>query len=127
MLLARISCPHGKNAVMFVKCKQTNISINDRNNMSRTFTIEKSENNVEGGHFVSGSPYNAAKKASRKLFKDEKTKTELRFTLREQTSGSAKKEFQYIAFKHVLSEPRIIKRGNVEIKVGTEYKVKSAC
>jgi hypothetical protein len=127
MLLARISCPHGKNAVMFVKCKRTNILFNDRNNMSRTFTIEKSENNVEGGHFVSGSPYNAAKKASRKLFKDEKTKTELRFTLREQTSGSAKKEFQYIAFKHVLSEPRIIKRGNVEIKVGTEYKVKSAC
>jgi len=112
---------------MFVKCKRTNILFNDRNNMSRTFTIEKSENNVEGGHFVSGSPYNAAKKASRKLFKDEKTKTELRFTLREQTSGSAKKEFQYIAFKHVLSEPRIIKRGNVEIKVGTEYKVKSAC
>lgn len=96
--------------------------------MSRTFTIEKSENHVEGGHFVSSVPYNAAKKAARRLFKDEKSKKEqLRFTLRETTADSAKKEFHYVATKHILPEPRIIKRGDVEIKVTVEYKIKSAC
>lgn len=96
--------------------------------MSRTFTIETSENHVTGGHFTSSVPYNAAKKASRKLFSEGKTKHhELRFTLRETTAGSAKKEFHYVAMKHVLPEPRVIKRGDVEIKVTTEYKVKSAC
>lgn len=96
--------------------------------MSRTFTIEKAENHVTGGHFTSSVPYNAAKKAARKLFKEGKTThSELRFTLRETTAGSAKKEFHYVAMKHVLPEPRIIKRGDVEIKVAVEYKVKSAC
>ena len=93
---------------------------------SRTFTIASSENNVTGGHFTGSAPYNAGKKAARKLFAESKSKhNELRFVLRETTADSKKKEFHYIAIKHVLSEPRIIKRGPVEISVTVEYKIKS--
>jgi hypothetical protein len=95
--------------------------------MTRTFTIESSENHVTGGHFTGSIPSGAARKAARKLFKEGKdNKHELNFTLRETTAGSKKKEFHYIAIKHVLDEPRVIKRGDVEIKVSVEYKVKAA-
>jgi hypothetical protein len=93
---------------------------------SRNFTIASSENNVTGGTFSSAVPYNAAKKAARKLFTEGKSShNELRFVLRETTADSKKKEYHYVAIKHVLKEPRIIKRGDVEITVGVEYKVKS--
>jgi len=95
---------------------------------ARTFTIAASENNVVGGHFTGAAPYNAAKKAARKLFTEGKSKhKELRFTLRETTAESAKKEFHYVAMKVVLPEPRVVKRGAVEYTVSVEYKVKSAC
>jgi hypothetical protein len=94
---------------------------------SRTFTIASAENNVVGGHFTGVAPWNAAKKAARKLFTEGKSKhAELRFTLRETTADSKKKVFQYIAIKHVLPTPRVVKRGNVEYTVSVEYKVKSA-
>jgi hypothetical protein len=97
--------------------------------MSRTFTIVSSENNVVGGNFTGSAPYNAAKKAARKLFTEKASKhKELRFVLGETTADSAKKEFHYIAMKHVLPEPRVVKRGTVEYTISVEYKVKSvAC
>lgn len=95
--------------------------------MPRTFTIESAENKITGGHFTGAAPWNAAKKAARKLFTEGKGKhTELRFTLRETTADSKKKEFQYIAIKHVLPTPRVVKRGDTEYTVSVEYKVKSA-
>lgn len=84
---------------------------------SNSYTIEQSDINFSGGRYLSLNPYTAAKKAANQLFRkinnEEKykkfksTKT-LKFTLRETTSGSIKKEFTYKATQVKLDKPIII-------------------
>jgi hypothetical protein len=89
--------------------------------MSNSYTIEKSDINYSGGRYLSTNPYNAAKKAANQLFrkiKNEKkynkfksSKT-LKFTLRETTSSSNKKEFTYKASQVKLDKPiKVIIKG----------------
>ncbi len=92
----------------------------------RFFTVEKSDIKKDGGRFSSSTPYNAAAKAARSLFRQYKgAKTEIRFTLRETTQGSANKTYTYIGIKTVLNKPKVIVRGDKEILIEHEYSVKS--
>lgn len=97
--------------------------------MSRSFTIEKSDIGETGGRFMGNEPYQVASKVARSLFKSasehKKKKTEIRFTIRETTEGSAKKLFTYIGMKKSLHKPIIVKRGDTEIKIRHTYHVKS--
>jgi len=95
--------------------------------MDRTFTIEKCESipDCEGGRYTGKIPSQAARKAGRALFKIAPKKRQIRFTIREMTQDSNKKEFTYTATKVKLTEPKVIKRGDVEITVKYEYLVKA--
>lgn len=94
--------------------------------MDRTFTVEKAAvKDGEGGRFTGKIPSQAARKAGRALLKLAPKKKQVRFTLRETTQGSEKKEYTYIATKTKLDEPKVIKRGDVEITVTHEYLVKA--
>lgn len=98
--------------------------------MSRSFTIEKSEIGVVGGRFMGKEPYRVAMKAARSLFADasehhHKKKSGIRFTLRETTEGSAKKQYHYIGSKKSLHKPIVVKRGESEITIRHTYHVKS--
>jgi hypothetical protein len=97
---------------------------------TRNFTIEKSEIGFTGGLYTGKEPYRVAAKAARALFNQAATgkkgkKQEIRFTLRETTMDSNKKEYHYIGMKKSLSEPIVVKRGDVEIKIKHTYHVKS--
>jgi hypothetical protein len=93
--------------------------------MDRTFTVEATPvKGGEGGRFTGKSPSQAAKKAGRALLKLG-TKRQIKFTLREMTQGSDKKEFKYTATKVKLDTPKVIERGNVKITIQYEYLVKS--
>lgn len=91
----------------------------------RSFTVDNSDTNVTGGRYLASSPLAAARKAARQLFKDTRKKT-IRFGMRETSQGSEKKVFFYVANKVALDEPKVIVRGDREIKIKTEYKV-AAC
>lgn len=94
--------------------------------MDRFFTVEKSDVDVVGGRYKAKSPYNAAVKAARMLFREQKgNKTMVRFTIRETTRDSNGKTFEYIGNKSALSEPKIVVRGDSEIKITHSYSVKS--
>jgi secreted Zn-dependent insulinase-like peptidase len=97
--------------------------------MERTFTIESSEVDVTGGRFTGKAPYNVAAKVARSLFKDlkgkNKKKTEIRFAIRETTRGSDNKTFHYIGTKKTLPEPKVVVRGDVELKIEHVYHIKS--
>jgi hypothetical protein len=91
----------------------------------RNFTVEFCELLDMGGLFKGKTPGQAARKAARKLFKLSPKKREIKFTLREMTQGSGKKEYKYVATKHMLDTPKVIQRGPVTITVTTEYIVKA--
>lgn len=97
--------------------------------MSRSFTIVKSDVDVDGGRYTGKAPYNVAAKVARALFDAIKGKKhqhhEIRFTIRETTDGSAKKEFTYIGMKKRLHKAIVVKRGDVEITIHHKYHVKS--
>jgi len=88
-------------------------------NMTRNFVSP----NVEGGRFTGKVPSVVAKKVARKLLQDNTT---VAFSIREVTQGSAKKTYNYVGTKKPLNPPRLVKRGDVEFKVTTEYIVKKA-
>lgn len=91
--------------------------------MDRTFTVSKSEVNVTGGAYKGKSPYNAAAKAARAIFKESGTKKkEIRFTIEDKESGKA---FNYIGVKEAFDQPLVIKRGDSEIKIAHKYHIKS--
>lgn len=91
--------------------------------MDRSFTVSKSEVNVTGGSYKGKSPYNAAAKAARAIFKESGTKKkEIRFTLEDESSG---KTFNYIGVKESLDTPLVIKRGDSKIKIAHKYHIKS--
>lgn len=94
---------------------------------ARSFTIASSEIGVEGGRYMGSSPYTAAAKAARALYKEKKAgkKTAIRFTVRETTRGEDGKTFEYIGMKEQLDQPKEIKRGDTTITVTHVYRVKS--
>lgn len=82
--------------------------------MTNSYTIEKSDINFSGGRYLSANPYNAAKKAANQLFRKIKNDKKynkfksskaLKFTLRETTANSNKKEFTYKASRVKLDKP----------------------
>jgi len=94
-------------------------------NGKRTFTIDHSEVSVkEGGRFVSNSPWSAAKKAIKQIYKEGAKKKEIRFTIRETTQGSEGKEFAYIGAKFDLKTPKVVRLGNTEVTYTTDYEVR---
>lgn len=94
--------------------------------MDRSFTIETSEIGVTGGRYMAKSPYNAAAKAARMLFREQTgKKTKIRFTLRETTRGEGGKVWEYIGIKNALAKPKVIVRGDSEITITHSYSVKS--
>lgn len=88
---------------------------------SKTYTIHTSCINVTGGRFKSSSPSAAAKKAATSLFrrasKMQKYKSykKITFCLRESTSGSEKKMFEYSATRVKLVKPIVRVINGVEI------------
>jgi len=94
---------------------------------ARSFTVEGSEIGVTGGRYMSASPYSAAAKAARAMFKDAKVgkKTSVRFTLRETTREGEGGLFTYIGMKEKLDEPKVVERGASKIIIEHMYKVKS--
>jgi len=93
----------------------------------RTFTISDShmKDIGEGGRYTGKAPSQAARKAGRALLKLNPTKRQVKFTLREMSQGSDKKEFSYTATKVKLDTPKTIVRGDTQITVQYEYLVKS--
>ena len=84
----------------------------------RRFTIKSTEAKLPqgySGHFESNSPWAAARKATRAIYRESKTtKKEIRFVLRETTQGSAHKEYHYIGVKRKLEKP--VDTGRVNAK-----------
>lgn len=90
----------------------------------RSFTIIESDVAELGGRYVASTPIAAARKASRQIFK--KTAQNLiRFVLKETTRGATKKQFSYVANRELMKEPKIIRRGDREIKYTVAYTVKA--
>jgi hypothetical protein len=87
---------------------------------TRTFVCP----DIEGGRFTGKVPSVVAKKVARKLLQGSKNTVE--FSIRETTKDSAKKTFDYIGTKKTINPPKIVKRGDVEIKITKEYIVKKA-
>lgn len=94
--------------------------------MDRFFTVEASEVGITGGRYKAKSPYNAAAKAARILFREQKgTKTKIRFTIRETTREGTGKTYEYIGVKSALSQPKVVVRGDSQITITHSYSVKS--
>jgi len=91
----------------------------------RNFTVEMCSVESLGGIYKGKTPGQAARKAARKLFKISPARKSIEFTLREQTRGSEGKEYKYMAVQSVLAEPKVIRRGDVDITVTKEYIVKA--
>lgn len=95
----------------------------------RSFTVV----NVEGspakkksvGRYISKDPSGAAKKAASQLFRKKSAK-KITFTIRETTSGSAKKTYDYVAEKELLKKPvvRVINGVIIENKYKISVKAK---
>ena len=86
----------------------------------RTFTVES-----KGGRYKSKNPISAAKKAASKLFKKGSAKTEITFTIRETTAGSAKKTYKYLATRTKKVKPVKVVIKGVEIVYEYDITVKS--
>jgi hypothetical protein len=88
---------------------------------SKTYTIHSSCINVTGGRYKSSSPSSAAKKAASMLFRraakmpKHKSCKKITFCLRESTSGSDKKMFDYSATRVKLVKPIVRVINGVEI------------
>ena len=93
----------------------------------RTFTIESSCINVVGGRYKSDTPNGTAKKVASKLFrkasKSQKYKAmkKMRFCIRETTSGSDKKTYEYTATRVKLAKPVVRVLNGVNIV--NKYKI----
>jgi hypothetical protein len=106
----------------------------------RTFTIQGSDLGFEGGRYKGTSPFLAARKAAKQLFRmveNKKSKAawkkyskfssykKLKFILREASRGSDKTTHYYEATVQPLPEPKVIKRNGVEITVTKTIHVKT--
>lgn len=105
----------------------------------RKFKITHSDGGYEGGNYSSnksGTPLSAAQRAASTLFmmaRNEKGKPAwkkyesdsvlIKFTIRETTRGSEKKDYQYEAKIHHLpaSQQKTVKRGDMEYTI--RYKI----
>lgn len=87
----------------------------------RTFTIDNSCIDVDGGRYKSTTPSGAAKKAASRLFKKAKgsakykTIRKLTFCMREITQGSDKEKYHYKANRVKLTKPLEREIGGVKI------------
>jgi hypothetical protein len=106
----------------------------------RTFTIQGSDLGFEGGRYKGTSPFLAARKAAKQLFRMVENKKKvskwnkyhkfasykkLKFLLREVSRGSDKTTHYYEATVEPLPEPKVIKRNGVEITVTKTIHVKT--
>jgi len=88
---------------------------------TKTYTIHSSCINVTGGRYKSSSPSSAAKKAASMLFRKaakmpkHKSCKKITFCLRESTTGSDKKMFDYSATRVKLVKPIVRIINGVEI------------
>jgi hypothetical protein len=106
---------------------------------NRTFTIQRSDLDFEGGRYKGKSPIAAANKAAAQLFimlenKDNKPEWKkykkfayfkLKFIIRESTRGSDKNTYTYYATSVKLSKPILVKRGDTEFTVSKKIYVKA--
>lgn len=97
-----------------------------------TFTVAGSAIGFSGGNYKSETPMAAAKKAGRQLFlrikndtkyKKFKSKTSIKFVLRQKATGNPGKTHVYVVTQKKLKTPKTIKRGDVDIKIEFEYVV----
>jgi hypothetical protein len=107
--------------------------------VNRTFTIQGSDLNFEGGRYTGKTPVQAAKKAAKQLFRMLKNKDnkpewkkyqkfsydKLKFIVRETTRGSDKSTYDYVATSEKLAKPLVIKRGDIEFTVTRKIIVKA--
>lgn len=93
----------------------------------RSFTIVSAEvAQPANSRYISKTPYRAAGKATRILFRNApKGKHQIRFTLEETTRGSAGKRYTYIGAREELKEPQQIARGDRTITINYVYSVKA--
>lgn len=87
----------------------------------RTFVCD----DIKGGLYKGKIPCVVAKKVARKLLQ-QGNDTSVNFSIRETTKDSPMKTFNYVGTKKTLNPPKMIKRGDVEIRITTEYNVKKA-
>eukprot|EP00960_Hanusia_phi_P053859 762478-Hanusia_phi.AAC.10 len=97
-----------------------------------TYTVAGSAIGFAGGNYKSDAPMAAAKKAGRQLFRKvqsddkyakHKNKTTIKFVLRQKATGNPGKQFSYVVTQKKLKTPKIITRGNTEIKIEFAYDV----
>lgn len=91
----------------------------------KSYTVESSAVDITGGRYKSSSPSGAAKKAARMLFRKCKKKVKkIRFVIRETTSGSGKKTFEYTATRTKLAKPVVRVLDGVKVVNQFKYSVK---
>lgn len=98
----------------------------------RTFTVISSIVQEKGGRYTSKNPLSAAKKAASQLFKKagktkHKNKKQIKFELKETTSGSDKKTMKYVATRVKLAQPKVIEIMGNKITYNYQIKVRAAC
>lgn len=119
-------------------------SSSGKSSSKRNFVLTDSSIGYKGGKYSSnksGTPLSAAQRAASVLFrmaqnkgakpeykKYESSNELIKFTIRESTQGSEKKEYQYEAkIKHLHgSDVKVVKRGNVEYTVSQRITVRAA-
>jgi hypothetical protein len=91
----------------------------------RSFTVEDSEVKVTANtRYKSTTPRGAALKAVRHMYDNGATKKEIKFTIRETTQGSDKKEYSYYGAKFDLKTPKEVKIGNTTVTYNHVYEVR---
>lgn len=99
------------------------------NSADRSFTIVDCEvkSPSDNPRYVSKTPGGAAAKAARRIFATikNKSKNQVRFTLKETTQGSAGNQYRYIGMKEKLAEPKVTVLAGKEIIRTHVFKVKS--
>ena len=97
----------------------------------RSFTIESATGitipDDASMRYKSKSPIAAAKKATRRLFKLAKGKKvkQIRFILRETTSGSGGSTYKYIGMRTEYDTPVVVSLNGKEVSYKYKYEVKS--
>jgi hypothetical protein len=98
--------------------------VSEKTKEKRSFTVVQSDVAELGGRYIAATPIAAARKACRQIFK-KTTKNLVRFVLKETTRSGDKKQFSYVANRELMKEPKVIRRGDREIKYTMTYSVKA--
>jgi len=100
---------------------------------SRTFTIDSATGieitDKQSMRYISKSPISAAKKATRRLFdlakKQKKNVKQIRFVLRETTSGAGSPTYKYVGFRENYDKPITVSLNGNNVTYKYKYTVKS--